>query len=61
MEKEILYTIIKEQTVSIPFLQRRFNLSYKDANYTIKSFERLGIIEKADGSKPRIINYKLNT
>ena len=60
MEKEILYTVIKEQKVSAPFLQREFNLTYFQASGVIKNFERLGIIGKKNGSKPRIINYKLN-
>jgi DNA segregation ATPase FtsK/SpoIIIE-like protein len=60
MEKEILYTIIKEQKISIPFLQRRFALSYEDSKLVIENFERLGIIGKENGSKPRVINYKLN-
>ena len=60
MEKEILYTVIKEQKVSAPFLQRKFNLTYFQASEVIKNFERLGIIGKKNGSKPRIINYKLN-
>jgi DNA segregation ATPase FtsK/SpoIIIE-like protein len=60
MEKEILYTVIKEQKVSAPFLQREFNLTYFQASEVIKNFERLGIIGKKNGSKPRIINYKLN-
>jgi len=40
-------------------LQRRFHLSHADAVLVIKNFERLGIIGKEDGSKPRVINYKL--
>ena len=56
MEKEILYTVIKEQKISASFLQRKFNLTYFQASEVIKNFERLGIIGKENGSKPRIIN-----
>jgi len=60
MEKEILKTVIKEQNTSIPFLQRKFSLSYKEAELVIENFERLGIVGKENGSKLRVINYKLN-
>ena len=60
MEQEILYTVIEEQTCSIPFLTRRFSLTYKESKRVIEKFERLGVIGIEIGSKPRIINFKFN-
>ena len=48
---------INRDTVSVSLLQRKFGMGYARAGRIVDDLERLGIVEKFAGSKPRKINH----
>ena len=48
---------MNRDTVSVSLLQRKFGMGYARAGRIVDDLERLGIVEKFAGSKPRKINH----
>ena len=55
--EDVLKFCINRDTVSVSLLQRKFGMGYARAGRIVDDLERLGIVEKFAGSKPRKINH----
>ena len=57
---KVVEEIIQCDSVSIPFLQRRFLIGYSRALRLISKLEKFGYIEKGEEGKPRkVLHNKL--
>ena len=55
----VVERIIKEDFVSIPFIQRKFQISYSKAQEILKQLEKLGYIEKVKEFEPaKVLKHK---
>lgn len=55
--EDVLKFCMNRDTVSVSLLQRKFGMGYARAGRIVDDLERLGIVEKFAGSKPRKINH----
>ena len=55
----VVERIIKENFISSPFIQRKFQISYLGAQKVIKKLEEMGYIEKGEQfTKRRVLKHK---
>ena len=51
--EEAIAAVVKEETVSVTMLQRRFRIGHNKAARMMDTLESMGIVAPTDGSKPR--------
>lgn len=55
----VVEKVIKEDYISIPFLQRRFKISYLRAQTLLEELENMGYIKRSENaSESRVIKKK---